>query len=165
MRVFSPFVPLVLLVLLSSAPASAQLREWTNYTDVNDVNAITSYGDTIWLATNGGLVRFLESDPSNEVRLTNADGLGDNQLRFVTVDSNGTIWCGGENGRLSRRHHDKKWSVYTFEDENGLPIRLNAAAPGPDGFLWVASDKGVHKFDTQRNGGEIKESYTRKLAG
>lgn len=161
MRVFSPFVPLVLLVLFCSSESRAQLRDWTNYTDVNDVNAITSYGDTIWLATNGGLVRFLESDPSNEVRLTNADGLGDNQLRFVTVDSNGTLWCGGENGRLSRRHHDKKWSVYTFEDENGLPIRLNAAAPGPDGFLWVASDKGVHKFDTQRNGGEIKESYTR----
>lgn len=156
-----PFVPLVLLVLFCSSAAHAQLRDWTNYTDVNDVNAITSYGDTIWLATNGGLVRFLESDPSNEVRLTNADGLGDNELRFVTVDSNGTLWCGGENGRLSRRHHDKKWSVYTFEDENGLPIRLNAAAPGPDGFLWVASDKGVHKFDTQRNGGEIKESYTR----
>lgn len=161
MRVFSPFVPLVLLVLFCSSESHAQLRDWTNYTDVNDVNAITSYGDTIWLATSGGLVRFLESDPSNEVRLTNADGLGDNQLRFVTVDSNGTLWCGGENGRLSRRHHDKKWSVYTFEDENGLPIRLNAAAPGPDGFLWVASDKGVHKFDTQRNGGEIKESYTR----
>lgn len=156
-----PFVPLVLLVLFCSPESRAQLRDWTNYTDVNDVNAITSYGDTIWLATNGGLVRFLENDPSNEVRLTNADGLGDNELRFVTVDSNGTLWCGGENGRLSRRHHDKKWSVYTFEDENGLPIRLNAAAPGPDGFLWVASDKGVHKFDTERNGGEIKESYTR----
>lgn len=156
--------PLVLLVIcvLSLAPAAeAQLRDWTNYTDVNDVNAITSYGDTIWLATSGGLVRFLESDPSNEVRLTNADGLGDNQLRFVTIDSNGVLWCGGENGRLSRRRHDKSWSVYTFEDENGLPIRLNAAAPGPDGFLWVASDKGVHKFDTERNGGEIKESYTR----
>jgi sugar lactone lactonase YvrE len=149
------------LVLFFAPAAHAQLRDWTNYTDVNDVNAITSYGDTIWLATNGGLVRFLESDPSNEVRLTNADGLGDNQLRFVTIDSNGVLWCGGENGRLSRRRHDKSWSVYTFEDENGLPIRLNAAAAGPDGFLWVASDKGVHKFDTERNGGEIKESYTR----
>ncbi len=156
------FVPLVLLVLFIAPAAHAQsLRDWTNYTDVNDVNSITSYGDTIWLATNGGLVRFLESDPSNEVRLTNADGLGDNQLRFVTIDSNGVLWCGGENGRLSRRRHDKSWTVYPFEDENGLPIRLNAAAPGPDGFLWVASDKGVHKFDTQRNGGEIKESYTR----
>lgn len=155
------FVLLVPFVLFFAPAAHAQLREWTNYTDVNDVNAITSYGDTIWLATNGGLVRFLESDHSNEVRLTNADGLGDNQLRFVTIDSNGVLWCGGENGRLSRRRHDKSWSVYTFEDENGLPIRLNAAASGPDGFLWVASDKGVHKFDTERNGGEIKESYTR----
>lgn len=155
-------VPFILLVLcLTQAAHSQPLREWTNYTDVNDVNDITSYGDTIWLATNGGLVRFLESDPTNGVRITNADGLGDNQVRFVTVDSSGVLWCGGENGRLSRRRHDKSWRVYPFNDETGLPIRLNAAAPGPDGFLWIASDKGVHKFDTQRNGGEIKESYTR----
>lgn len=155
-------VQFVLSILLFASVAHAQpLRDWTNYTDVNDVNAITSKGDTLWLATNGGLVRILQSDLTNEVRLTNADGLGDNQLRFVTIDSNGVLWCGGENGRLSRRRHDHSWTVYPFEDENGLPIRLNAAAPGPDGFLWVASDKGVHKFDTERNGGEIKESYTR----
>lgn len=159
MRQLVPLVPFVLF--LAPSLHAQPLRDFTNYTDVNDVNAITSKGDTLWLATNGGLVRILQSDLSNEVRLTNADGLGDNQLRFVTIDSNGVLWCGGENGMLSRRRHDHSWTNYPFEDENSQPIRLNAAAPGPDGFLWVASDKGVHKFDTERNGGEIKESYTR----
>jgi apolipoprotein N-acyltransferase len=152
---------LALLILLPFATAQATPRSWTNFTDVNDVNAIASRGDTVWVATDGGLVRLLDSDPDNQTRFTNADGLGGNRLRFVTVDSNGVVWCGGENGRLSRRLQDQNWRTYLFEDDAGLPIPLNAATPGPDGFLWVASDRGVHKFDTQRNGGEIKESYTR----
>jgi ligand-binding sensor domain-containing protein len=145
----------------ASSPRAQAVRDWANYTDVRDVAAITSQGDSLWLATSGGLVRILQSDPSVEWRFTNADGLGDNNLRFVTIDSAGFLWAGGENGRLCRRRNDKHWDVFTFEDETGLPIRLNAASPGPDGFLWVASDKGVHKFDTRRNGGEIKESYSR----
>ncbi|MBI3871618.1 MAG: apolipoprotein N-acyltransferase [candidate division Zixibacteria bacterium] len=156
---------LVLFGLVSAAwiaqasPVAA--RDWTNYTNVRNVTALAAHGDTLWASTTGGLVRMIAGDSTDDRRFTNADGLGENDLRFVATDSLGTIWTGGGKGRLSHRRSDQDWDVFRFESEADAPIGLNAATPGPDGFLWVGSDVGVHKFDTRRHGGEIKESYTR----
>lgn len=157
---------LVLISLLSLAgpisPAYPQplpfaRSAWTNYTFVNDAMGLAAAGDTLWVATTGGLVRLA---PDSETRFTNVEGLGDIDLRFVAIDSAGQIWVGGANGRLSRRATDRAWDVYDFEVDDAR-IPLNNASAGPEGFLWVASDIGVHRFDINRNGGEIKESYTR----
>lgn len=133
---------------------------WTNYTNVNEVEDLAGGGDTLWLATTGGLVRVVDGNAADAVRLTNADGLGDNDLRFVALDAHGTVWTGGLNGRLCRRYTDDFWRNYRFElDASDLP--LADAASGPNGFLWVASSIGLHKFDPERHGGEIKETYAR----
>ncbi|HUU44245.1 MAG TPA: two-component regulator propeller domain-containing protein [Acidobacteriota bacterium] len=154
-------VAVCVLILCPASTGSAQLRTWENFTNVRNVIALATHGDTVWAATTGGLVRRSTVDPSVDARLTNADGLGGNDLQFVCVDSAGALWTGGANGRLSRRRSDTRWDVYPFADGDGLPITLNAATPGPDRFLWVGSHIGVHKFDTQRNGGELKETYQR----
>ncbi len=156
---------LLLLALTTCIPLIGQAQTydrsaWTNYTNVNEVEGLASSGDTLWLATTGGLVRVVVSAESNPTRLTNADGLGDNDLRFVALDANGSVWTGGLNGRLCRRYADDSWRNYRFE-LNGSDLPLTDAAAGPNGFLWVASSIGLHKFDPERNGGEIKETYTR----
>ena len=133
---------------------------WRNYTYVNDVMGLAVVEDTLWVATTGGLVRLTANALDAQTKLTNADGLGDIDLRFVSIDSTRRIWTGGVQGRLSCRLRDDSWDIGNFEI-NGARIPLNAAAPGPDEFLWIASNVGVHKFDMRRNGGEIKETYTR----
>jgi ligand-binding sensor domain-containing protein len=150
-----------IIVCLSGPAWAERITSWKNHTNVREVTALAASGDTLWVATRGGLVRVVTGDTLTEQCFTNADGLGGNDLRFVTLDSQQTLWTGGTNGRLSHRRGDSRWDVYRFENDNGLPIALNAATPGPDGFLWVASDVGVHKFDTRRHGGEIKETYSR----
>ncbi len=149
---------------VSAAAASAtdlfERASWKNYTYVNDVMALASAGDTLWMATTGGLVYAIVTAPSSVTRLTNADGIGDNDLRFVVFDSSGWLWTGGINGKLSRRQTNGNWAVYDFA-LNGNLLPLSAASPGPGGILWVGSSIGIHKFDTRRNGGEIKETYTR----
>ncbi|MEW5700779.1 MAG: hypothetical protein AB1792_00930 [Candidatus Zixiibacteriota bacterium] len=160
-KLVSSLSVVAIVALVATPTAAERLSHWTNYTDVREVTALAASGDSLWVASRGGLVRLDPWDTVGERRFTNADGLGGNDLRFVTVDSQGTLWTGGTNGRLSHRRSDARWDTYRFENDNGIPIALNAAAPGPDGFLWIASDVGVHKFDTQRHGGEIKETYTR----
>jgi len=159
----APFLALAvaIIVCLSRPVWAERITSWKNHTNVREVTALAASDDTLWVATRGGLVRVVTGDTLKEQRFTNADGLGGNDLRFVTLDSQQTLWTGGTNGRLSHRRGDSRWDVYRFENDNGLPIALNAATPGPDGFLWVGSDAGVHKFDTRRHGGEIKESYLR----
>ncbi|MBI5867574.1 MAG: hypothetical protein HZB43_04690 [candidate division Zixibacteria bacterium] len=164
-----PLRALILIGLISLigpiTPVSAQSlpfarSAWSNYTFVNDAMGLAASGDTLWVATTGGLVRFTADAPDSQSRFTNVDGLGDIDLRFVALDSGGQVWTGGSRGRLSRHITDRSWNVYNF-DIDGARIPLHAASPGPNDFLWVASDIGVHKFDMNRNGGEIKESYMR----
>ncbi|MBD3298606.1 MAG: hypothetical protein GF341_08130 [candidate division Zixibacteria bacterium] len=134
--------------------------DWTNYTNINTIRGLTSRGDTVWMATTGGLAYLPSGDFEEPVRITNLEGLGDNILEFVAFGPNGIVWTGGSSGRLSRRWSDIGWSVYPFEDDD-TPIPLNCAAADTNGFLWVGSNSGLHKFDINRNGGEIKETYTR----
>lgn len=151
---------LILCTPLAGRAQTYDRSAWTNYTNVNEVEGLAASGDTLWLATTGGLVRVVVGEEANPARLTNADGLGDNDLRFVAMDANGGIWTGGLNGRLCRRYTDESWRNYRFE-LNGSDLPLTGAAAGPNGFLWVASSIGLHKFDPERHGGEIKETYTR----
>jgi ligand-binding sensor domain-containing protein len=145
----------------TSASALALDRfDWTNYTNINTVLDVASRGDTVWLATTGGLAYLPGGVSGDVVRLTNREGLGGNTLAFVAFGPEGSVWTGGSDGRLSRRWSDIGWSVYPFMTE-GAPIPLTSAVGDANGFLWVGSNSGLHKFDIHRNGGEIKESYTR----
>ncbi|GAF76773.1 unnamed protein product, partial [marine sediment metagenome] len=80
------------LILSLATTGSGQIRTWENFTNVRNVTALTTKVDTIWAATTGGLVRLSTVDASVDVRLTNADGLGGNDLQFVCVDSSGALW-------------------------------------------------------------------------
>jgi len=156
---------IVLVALATPCLAFAEISAldrsaWTNYTNINTILDLATRGDTVWMATTGGLAYFVDNDPQTVTRLTNKEGLGHNDCRFVAFGPEGAVWTGGPEGRLSRRWSDIGWSVYPFSDE-GAGIPLNHAAGGPNGFLWVGSDAGLHKFDIDRNGGEIKETYTR----
>lgn len=133
---------------------------WVNYTNMNSIMGLARQGNALWLATTGGLARLPSGDISIPDRFTNADGLADNDLRFVFSDSGGRVWTGGMAGRLSRRHADHDWVAFNF-NSGDVQVQLLCAALGPDDFLWVGSSAGLHKFDINRHGGEIKETYTR----
>jgi len=132
--------------------------DWRNHTNVNKAIDLYPIGDTVWAATSGGLTMFAGDDV--EV-MTNADGLGDNDLLFVTSDADGRLWAGGHAGRLSSFDPiTGEWDFFGFVDQDGRSLRLNAAVADGD-ILWVGSKIGVHKFDMVHLGGEIKETYHR----
>lgn len=146
----------VLVFLLHHLPAPA--AEWRNFTNVNAANDLLPDGSSIWAATTGGLVRFTNQSVRT---FTNADGLGDNHLLFVIIDSAGRLWTGGQAGRLSLLDPaDGSWTFYDFIDRDGQSLRLTAAA-ADENLIWVGSDVGIHKFDTEHYGGEITETYRR----
>ena len=147
---------MITVVIFGSLPIEA--ATWRNHTNVNGAFDLLPVGDTVWAATSGGLVMFSGADVRT---FTNADGLGDNHLLFVTMDGAGLIWTGGQGGRLSVLDRATgEWKAFEFRDRDGQPLRLTAAAADGD-FLWVGSNVGVHKFDTRHYGGEIKETYRR----
>ena len=158
-RCFLPYFlasVMAIVVTLGGLPVGA--ATWRNHTNVNGAYALLPVGDSLWAATSGGLTLFSTSGVKT---YTNADGLGDNHLSFVTADGFGRIWVGGQAGKLSSLEPAAgEWQSFDFVDRDGRPIRLTAAAVDGD-LLWVGSGIGVHKFDTQHYGGEIKETYRR----
>jgi len=151
-------VTLVVLFFIFSLSLSVKAEEWRNFTNVNSANDLLPDGPVVWAATTGGLVLFTTDSAWT---FTNADGLGGNVLSFVSLDSTGRLWTGGESGRLSSWDAESnRWTYFAFTDRDGRALRLTAAAADGD-LLWVGSSVGVHKFNTEHFGGEITETYRR----
>lgn len=144
-----------LIFLLSSAPgAQAQVRfdTWTteNGLPQNSINDILQTRDGyLWLATNGGLVRF---DGARFVVFDRSvEGIKSQRVRRLLEDSKGTLWVGSEDGMLIR-YRNGKFKTYTAED--GLPQAQAARIEEDDeGDLWITwhgAIIAITRFDGER---------------
>jgi ligand-binding sensor domain-containing protein len=133
--------------------------EWQTYTNSNSVTALSSQNYQFWAATTGGALRF---DPAtgNVFKYTNTHGVGGNDLRTIAF-CNSLIWFGSSDGKLSSFDSEiNEWKKYLFIDRDGTPLNISHLLCDGE-FLWVSSDIGISLFDTERHGGEIKETYRR----
>lgn len=115
----------------------------------------------LWIATTNGLViankdrliggkdayrvfKKIPGDPSS---------LGNNEVQFVFKDKAGSMWVGTFGGGLNKllsdiRSDEKKFRSYTRED--GLPNDIILSiAEDTRGHLWVATGKGLARFDAR----------------
>jgi ligand-binding sensor domain-containing protein len=78
---------------------NAQEPVFTNYTPVsNNIHAIAAEADTIWIATDkGGVDKRLKSG-SLLKRYSVADGLANNSVFSILIDSHGKKWFGNHRG-------------------------------------------------------------------
>jgi ligand-binding sensor domain-containing protein len=133
--------------------------EWQTYTNSNSITSLASQNDQFWAASSGGALRF---DPAsgNVFKYTNTHGVGGNDLRAAAF-CNSLVWFGSSDGKLSSFGSEiNEWKQYLFIDRNGAPLDIGHLLC--DGkFLWVSSNIGISLFDTERHGGEIKETYRR----
>ncbi len=148
------FRPALVLVLLSAAfSAHAQhvfeLFDTGNsglpYDQVNDL-AMDSSG-RLWVGTEFGLGAF---DGSTwETWNASLDGMGDDVVRSMTVDPDGSrMWVGHFLGGLSR--YDPvadQWDIWT-PLESPLPdFYVRDLEFTPDGALWIGTTGGLARFD------------------
>jgi signal transduction histidine kinase/ligand-binding sensor domain-containing protein len=83
---------------------------------------------------------------TNEVHLTQADGLPSNFIAPVLADPDGTIWFASDNG-LGRWNQGR---IHRFTTHEGLPenIVLNVLDDGL-GHLWINGHQGIHRLTRQ----------------
>ena len=128
------------------AQARPQFDSWTTDQGLpqNSVNDILQTRDGyLWLATNGGLVRF------DGVRFVtfdrSTDGIRSQRISALHEDRDGTLWAGTGDGMLVR-YSGGRFRTYTAND--GLPdagaIRIDESA---DGRLWITWLGVVTQFD------------------
>jgi signal transduction histidine kinase len=111
---------------------------WTteNGLPQNDVELLQTRDGYIWLATNGGLVRF------DGIRFTvfdtgNTPELRSNRITGMSEGPDGTLWIGTENGGLTNYSQGK---FKTFTTKDGLPDdSIFSVLADRQGNIWIGT--------------------------
>lgn len=90
---------LVLLLINITLINAQETFNWQNYTDMKNVSSVQSVENGIWAASSGG--GFYYNLNTNEyIKLNKNDGLIGSTLKAVTIDNEGKIWFGGNEGAI-----------------------------------------------------------------
>ena len=142
------------LFMLAIFSFTASSQEWKNYTHCLRVGGAVAQQDTVWVATQGGVAKYL----SNGTRLatyTHADGLADNRVTGIAVDSSGNKWfasgvntgSGNIGGGVSK-FDGTSWIVWDTSNSAISSSYIEGIAIDRLNNIWVSTyTKGVAKFD------------------
>ncbi len=124
---------------------------WRHFTTSNDpVKTITMDGDTLWMGTSKGIIRFDTGSGEYETYSPTSTGGGfvSKGIYVIAIDPKGDKWVGTYGGGLSR-FDGKTWQHYSSADGLGDDWVYDIAFDR-DGKMWVATWDGVSIFDGSR---------------
>ncbi len=108
------------------------------------VQDVVFQGDSIWCATNHGVLKWNRSSRSY-TEFTQKDCLSSDIVYSVAMGANGILWFGTMAGLTA--FDGIKWTTYTALS-NGFPSdRIKACRMDGNGMLWCGTDNGVFSFD------------------
>ncbi len=147
MKVKSSFFKRCLFVLLVviSSKGFTQNPIWMNYTNGDVINDIATSGNSLWIATSGGLVKY--DKVTDQVTFFNKgnSGIPRNEISAMDVEPNGNLWMITEAGLSS--FDGSNWALYDTAN-SGLPNPyLRDIAVEQNGVKWIASSTGLISFD------------------
>ena len=121
--------------------------DWTNYSNPKQINMIAKDGNFLWCATEGGVPKWNLSD-NTYIHYTVLDGLADNNVSSVVIDSQKVIWVGTRGSGLSR-FDTKGWISCFFKGIRGCKYIRTIAIDREDN-IWICAEDGIFKFDKRR---------------
>ncbi|UCD84585.1 MAG: hypothetical protein JSU92_15160 [Deltaproteobacteria bacterium] len=147
----------------NSASITLEIRDdlWKQFNYANHIggSAIenTFDGEYIWVGTKGGVVRW-DIENGTYTKYTTADGLCNNVVRAVAIDSEGNKWFGsGDRWELGDKtkygngvckYDGTTWTNYNFSKGDLVGDNVNAVAVDKQGRLWFGTyNSGVSVFD------------------
>jgi ligand-binding sensor domain-containing protein len=127
-----------LLNLYCMVSFAAEQGTWNLYTNGNFIIDLASYGDYVWCATKGGVVRWDTRDMSSTL-YTVMDGLSDNIINCIAVDSTGIVWAGTKNRVCS--FDGVQWKQHTSV---GGAHQITVSSGN---CVYTATGGGIYKYD------------------
>lgn len=136
-------VPAVLLALWASlccaSPAAAQIAGWRYYGGDHYVNDMADAGESLWLATKGGVLKMAKGSGEVERFTRGNSALPANDMTAVEVDRENRVWV-GTRGHGVAVYDGQDWSL-------SLPAAQEAfiydICRDSAGNLWVAGAEGL----------------------
>jgi streptogramin lyase len=104
-------------------------------------DAIADDHGGIWMASDAGLFHAAKNKSDHYYTPANTMSA---YVRGVAFDNAGNLWAGGLGGVAILKDDTK---IKTLSPEQGIPsIQVTTVRRGPDGVMWVGTDKGVVRF-------------------
>ncbi|MBK8804958.1 MAG: hypothetical protein IPN71_23385 [Fibrobacteres bacterium] len=137
----------VTFLLALQSLVSANLGDWKIWTSTNSARNAVVRGQTVLVATGGGVVEWSASRAKQKL-YTTLDGLPEINTISVLADESGAVWAVGASGRLAKlAPGSSTWestgsyaaSAWTFN---------TAATTYWKGFLILGGSKGLSLFST-----------------
>ena len=137
----------ILLINISILITYGLAEEWVNYTNYNSVYDIINQPDVLWIATHGGLVKFIKQSEKLEYYNRANSGIPDNLVNSLTIDTAGNVWTGTQRYGIGK-FDGNNFTVFNTIN-SGLPHDQwnNALAADKQGSIWVGSLRYLSKFD------------------
>lgn len=134
-------------------------QDWKTFTNHKKVLDIKKEGNTLWIATSGGLIVWnLQSEAY--YKLTTEDGLISNKINEIAIDSDGRKWLATNRGVSVVDGAN----ITSYNSDNGLFTNdVNSVVIDSEGNKWFAAysssgQSAVSRIDNQGNWWTIPES-------
>lgn len=114
-------------IFFSNISCFRYTETWINFTNANCVITVAIEGNYIWAGTTGGVVKWNIKD-GEYIKFTTADGLVDNVVLSIAIDSLGNRWFGTSEG--ISRFDDTNWTSYPNDGNN-----VNSIATDSEGNI------------------------------
>jgi ligand-binding sensor domain-containing protein len=136
-----------LITILEYNQVFSQYPGWRNYTCVDKVFDILNDGSTIWIVTNGGLVKFDKTNETSTYYNHANAGLPDNHLRSLAIDKSENIWVSSQYYGIGKFDSESCQVYNTYN--SGLPCdQWNSTIMiDPDDNKWIGALMWLVKFD------------------
>ena len=125
------------------------LPVYTSNTFVNDI--LKDNNQMLWLATNGGLIRYSNSNTVRVYDKENTDGISSDHIEKVYQDSRQNIWIGTRHGGLSRFSPvDGKWVNYLHDINDKASLchdEVLTICEDYKGRIWAGTENGVSVYN------------------
>lgn len=132
------------VLLMSLVAGAATASSWTTHTDASHVSGLAVRGNDLWAGTSGGVLHW-DLPAGTYEKFTASEGLADQWVKEVLIDSHGDRWFGTVEG--VQRFDGVSWTTY---DTSNSPLPHNtvyALVEDLTGVIWFGTAFGCARFD------------------
>ncbi len=144
---------LLALLALLTAPLQAQTPAAPKFIEAFEVGRnvyvralkIDPNSETLWVGTSGGVNEIDLNSGQRRSTFTRTEGLANEYVFAIGIDSQGYKWFGTNSGGASR-YRDGKWKTY-FPLHGLADYWVYSFANDPAGNVWIGTWAGASYFD------------------
>ncbi len=119
---------------------------WTNFEINTSVHSVAFKGGEVWVATEGGLLRYDLAQDAVVARYDTSNGLFSNNVVSIDYAPDGGMWVGTHGGGLMHVSAQGEWTHTSVPDLGDSFVYQTMADVNGNGY-WVATWSGLSHFD------------------